>query len=252
MPAAIDAQCVCKTYPGGGRGLADFSLSVGEGEAFGFLGPNGAGKTTFIKILLGLSRADAGTVRVLGRDPGETAVRARIGYLPEVAQYYEFLSARELLAFYGRLSGLAARQVRERTGPLLELVGLSEAADRPLATFSKGMLQRAGLAQALLHEPDLLIFDEPATGLDPLARLQIRDIILRQRQAGRTVFFSSHELSEVEMVCDRVGIVKDGVLKWCGPTREVAGDGERNLERLFLEVIGAGPGALTAPESLRL
>lgn len=233
----IVLEQVSKNYPGGVAGLRDFSLTVKAGEIFGFLGPNGAGKTTTIKMLLGFFPPSAGVVRVFGEDPARPAARRRLGYLPEVAQYYGFLTPRELLRFYGRVCNLPAAFITRRTAELLALVGLEAAADRPMKTFSKGMQQRAGIAQALLHDPDLLILDEPMTGLDPLARAQLRDVILAQRQAGKTVFFSSHELSEAEMICDRVGILKEGRLLWSGPTRELAGDGQGNLERIFLKLI---------------
>ncbi|MFA5203843.1 MAG: ABC transporter ATP-binding protein [Lentisphaeria bacterium] len=232
---------LAKDYPGGVAALRGLSLTVRPGEIFGFLGPNGAGKTTTIKMLLGFFPPSAGTVRVFGEDPQRPAARRRLGYLPEVAQYYGFLTPRELLRFYGRVCNLPAAQIARRSAELLALTGLEAAADRPMKTFSKGMQQRAGIAQALLHDPDLLVLDEPMTGLDPLARAQCRDIILAQRQAGKTVFFSSHELSEAEMVCDRVGILKDGRLLWCGPTREIAGDGQGNLERVFLKLINQAP-----------
>ena len=233
----IVLEQLSKDYPGGIAGLRDFSLTVKAGEVFGLLGPNGAGKTTTIKMLLGFFPPSAGVVRVFGDDPARPETRRRLGYLPEVAQYYGFLTPRELLRFYGRVCNLPAELITRRTAELLALVGLEAAADRPMKTFSKGMQQRAGIAQALLHDPDLLILDEPMTGLDPLARAQFREVILAQRQAGKTVFFSSHELSEAEMICDRVGILKAGRLLWCGPTRDLAGDGQGNLERIFLKLI---------------
>ncbi len=235
--AAIEINGISKTYPDGTKALRDFSLRVSAGEILGFLGPNGAGKTTTIKILLGFLPPTSGTVRVLGGDPRDPKTRERIGYLPETANYYPFMTPEELLRFYGRLSGLAADQLRRRIPEMLDLVGLSQAAGRRLGRFSKGMLQRAGIAQALLHDPDVLILDEPMTGLDPPARLQMREIILNLKQRGKTVFFSSHELSETELVCDRVAILRQGEALWVGATREVAGDGERNLERIFLKMI---------------
>ena len=241
MTDAITITDVSKAYPGGQQALDGFSLSVQPGEIFGFLGPNGAGKTTTIKILLGLLEPDDGNVSVLGGDPRLPATRRRIGYMPEVAYYYGFLTARELLRFYGRICGLRADVIRSRSAALLHLVGLDAAADRPLKNYSKGMMQRAGIAQALLHDPDLLILDEPLTGLDPLARIQLRDGIVQLRQQGKTVFFSSHELSEAELICDRVGILKQGRLCWAGPLREVAGDGQANLERVFLTFLRDDP-----------
>lgn len=239
MGAVIEVSDVSKLYPGGVQALKGFSLKVQPGEVFGFLGTNGAGKTTTIKMLLGFMPPTSGAIRVLDGDPLNPETRRRIGYLPEVANYYGFLNVRELLWFYGQICGMSSAAIRTRTDELVELVGLTAVCKRPLRTFSKGMLQRAGIAQALLHDPELLILDEPMTGLDPLARAQMRDIILAQRQRGKTVFFSSHELSEAEVICDRVGIMRQGSLCWCGPTREVAGDGQGNLERIFLKLIGA-------------
>ncbi|MFA4944562.1 MAG: ABC transporter ATP-binding protein [Lentisphaeria bacterium] len=238
---AIALQEVGKTYANGQAAVRRLSLTVRSGEIFGFLGPNGAGKTTTIKMLLGFFPPDAGKVAVLGGDPRDPAVRRRLGYMPETAWYYPFLNVVELLRFYGGLCGMGRTAIRARTAELLRLVGLEAAARRPLREYSKGMLQRAGLAQALLHEPELLILDEPLTGLDPLARIQLRDILLMLKRQGRTVFFSSHELSEAELVCDRVAILRQGELAWCGACREVAGDGRQNLERIFLNMIGAAP-----------
>lgn len=219
------------------RAVNGFSLAVEKGEILGFLGVNGAGKTTTIKLLLGFFPPDEGTVSVFGGDPREPATRRRIGYMPETAYYYPYLNVRELLALYGGLCGMSRRDIRERSNVLIERVGLQEAGGRLLKTYSKGMLQRAGIAQALLHDPDVLILDEPFTGLDPLARIQFRDLILELRRQGKTVFFSSHELSEAELICDRVAILKQGALVWCGTMREVAGDGRQNLERIFLRIL---------------
>ena len=216
------------------------TLSLGRGKIMGFLGANGAGKTTTIKMLLGLIRPTSGMVEVLGGDPADEKVRAKIGYMPEIATYYPYLTARELLAFYGGICGMDGKTVRIRTGELIEMVGLADAAKRPLKTYSKGMLQRAGIAQALLNDPDLLILDEPFTGLDPLARIHFRDLMHRLREQGKTIFFSSHELGETELLCDEVAIMKSGRAVYQGPVRQLAGDGEKNLERLFLDVLGKG------------
>ncbi len=240
---AVRIESVTKLYAGAGRPALDgLDLAVQRGEVFGFLGPNGAGKTTTIKMILGFFAPTSGSVRVLDGDPQDPATRRRIGYMPEVANYYGYLSACELLAFYGRLCGMAPEAIRRRSGELLELVGLQDAGKKPLRLFSKGMMQRAGIAQALLHDPELLILDEPLTGLDPLARIQLRDIIVMLRKQGRTVFFSSHELSEAELICDRIGILKDGRLCCCGGIAEVAGDGAGNLERIFLRHIQEAKG----------
>ena len=220
--------------------VSGLSLSLQKGEILGFLGTNGAGKTTTIKMLTGLLTPTEGTVRVLGGDPTDPDVRRRLGYMPEMACYYPYLNARELLSFYGGICGLDARTIRERGEGLLERVGLSEAAKRPLKTYSKGMLQRAGVAQALLADPDLLILDEPFTGLDPLARIQFRELMRELRDEGKSIFFSSHELGETELLCDKVAIMKKGRCVSQGPVKDLAGDGGENLERLFLRVLGEG------------
>jgi len=219
------------------RAVDGLSLALRQGEILGFLGTNGAGKTTTIKMLLGFFRPDAGSVSVLGGDPCEPATRRKIGYMPETAYYYPYLTVRELLKLYGGLCGMSPSDIRSRSEELVARVGLEAAGDRLLRHYSKGMLQRAGIAQALLHDPDLLILDEPFTGLDPLARIQFRDLILELKKRGKTVFFSSHELSEAELICDRVAILKQGSLVWSGSVSEVAGDGEQNLERLFLRML---------------
>ena len=219
------------------KAVDGLSLSLAPGEIVGFLGTNGAGKTTTIKMITGLLRPDAGEVSVFGGDPSDPAVRARIGYMPEVATYYPYLNARELLAFYGGICGLDAKAVRDRTDSLLESVGLADAAKRPLRTYSKGMLQRAGIAQALLNDPDLLVLDEPFTGLDPLARIHFRELLRSLREKGKAVFFSSHELGETELLCDRVAIMKKGRCVYQGPVKDLAGDGASNLERLFLRTL---------------
>lgn len=240
----VSLEGVSKAF-GSVRAVNGLSLAVREGEILGFLGVNGAGKTTTIKLLLGFFPPDEGVVSVFGADPRVAATRRRIGYMPETAYYYPYLNVRELLALYGGLCGMSAREIRERSEMLIERVGLTDAAGRLLRTYSKGMLQRAGIAQALLHDPDLLILDEPFTGLDPLARIQFRDLILELRRQGKTVFFSSHELSEAELICDRVAILKQGAQVWCGTMREVAGDGQQNLERIFLRILKGDAGGMS-------
>ena len=222
----------------GVNAVDDLSLKLNAGEVMGFLGTNGAGKTTTIKMMLGLLAPTSGIVKVLGGDPSDPRVRAHIGYMPEVATYYPYLNARELLAFYGGIYGLDAKTVRLRTDSLLESVGLADAAKRPLKTYSKGMLQRAGIAQALLNDPDLLVLDEPFTGLDPLARIHFRELLRNLKERGKTIFFSSHELGETELLCDRVAIMKKGHCVYHGPVKDIAGDGATNLERLFLKTLG--------------
>jgi ABC-2 type transport system ATP-binding protein len=237
----VEIQEVSKSF-GSLHAVNGLSLSIRPGEILGFLGTNGAGKTTTIKMLLGFFRPDSGRLSVWGGDPCEAATRRRIGYMPETAYYYPYLNVRELLALYGGLCGMSKPQIREASERLIVRVGLAEAGSRLLRHYSKGMLQRAGIAQALLHDPDLLILDEPFTGLDPLARIQFRDLILELKQRGKTVFFSSHELSEAELICDRVAILKQGSLVWCGTVRDVAGDGQQNLERIFLKMLGGTEG----------
>ena len=192
--------------------VSDLSLQVREGEVFGFLGPNGAGKTTAIKMLLALVEPTAGTGRVLGAPLGDRAARARIGFLPEHFRFHDTLTATELLRFHGRLYGLRGGSLDARIDRLLTRVDLVDAADRPLRGYSKGMLQRAGLAQALLNDPRLVFLDEPTSGLDPLGRLLVRGIIDELRAGGATVFLNSHLLGEVEATCDRVAFVKRGRL----------------------------------------
>ena len=237
MNSVVEIRGVSRQF-GDVMAVDNLTLSLGTGEIMGFLGANGVGKTTTIKMLLGLIRPSSGTVSVLGGDPSDPKVRAKIGYMPEIAYYYPYLNARELLAFYGGLCGMDGKTIRARTDELLETVGLADAAKRPLKTYSKGMLQRAGIAQALLHNPDLLVLDEPFTGLDPLARIHFRELMHRLREQGKSIFFSSHELGETELLCDKVAILKAGRAVYQGPVRQLAGDGEKNLERLFLEVIG--------------
>lgn len=222
------------------KAVENLTLSLGKGEVTGFLGTNGAGKTTTIKMLIGLIRPTSGTVRLLGGDPSDAAARARIGYMPEMAYYYPYLNVRELLSFYGGICGMDKKTVRSRTDELLEEVELTGAAKRPLKEYSKGMLQRAGIAQALLSDPDLLILDEPFTGLDPLARIHFRELLKRLRGKGKSIFFSSHELGETELLCDNVAIMKQGHCIYHGPVSQLAGDGGGNLERLFLDVLEKG------------
>jgi len=190
--------------------VADLSLSVARGEVFGFLGPNGAGKTTSIKMLLALIEPSGGTGQVLGQPLGDRLTRARIGFLPEHFRFHDVLTGREFLRFHGRLYGLRGADLDARIDALLVRVDLVDAADRPLRGYSKGMLQRAGLAQALINDPELVFLDEPTSGLDPLGRLLVRDIIGELRERGATVFLNSHLLGEVEATCDRVAFVKQG------------------------------------------
>ena len=190
--------------------LRDVTLNVRRGEVYGFLGPNGAGKTTSMKCLLGLLRPDRGKIEIFGQPGSEPAAREKLGYLPEHPYFYPHLTGRELIDYFGRLFGIPAAERRRRTDELLARVGMQERADQPLRQFSKGMMQRIGLAQALINEPELVILDEPMSGLDPVGRREIKDIILSLRDAGTTVFFSSHILADAEALCDRVGLLFNG------------------------------------------
>ena len=190
--------------------VADLSITVGRGEVFGFLGPNGAGKTTSLKMLLGLIAPSAGGGTLLGRPLGDRAARARVGFLPEHFRFQDWLTGRELLVFHGRLYGLSGRALHAKADALLARVDLTDAADRPIKGYSKGMTQRIGLAQALLNDPEVVFLDEPTSGLDPLGRLLVRDVIRELRAGGTSVFLNSHLLGEVEATCDRVVFVKQG------------------------------------------
>jgi ABC-2 type transport system ATP-binding protein len=218
--------------------VKNLCLSVRSGEVFGFLGPNGAGKTTTMNVLLGFVNATGGDAFLFGTNVREPIARQRIGYLPELTYYYKFLSAEELLRFYAKIFGIPKAETERRIDAVLKLVELEGARKRPIKTYSKGMQQRAGLAQALINDPDLLILDEPTSGLDPIGRMKVRQIIQRLKDEGKTVFFSSHELGEVETVCDRVAILHQGELKVEGRVSELAQQHQCNLEKLFLRVIG--------------
>ena len=217
--------------------LHGLDLEVRAGEVFGFLGPNGAGKTTTMNVLLGFTQPTGGTAKLFGIDVRQPIARQRIGYLPEMTYYYKFLSAEEILRFYAKIFGIVRGEADKRIAALLKLVELEHAAKRPIKSYSKGMQQRVGLAQALINNPDLLILDEPTSGLDPLGRMKVREIIQRLKNEGKTVFFSSHELGEVETICDRVAIVHQGELKAVGTVAEIS-HGHENLEKAFLKIVG--------------
>jgi len=219
--------------------LAGLSLSVRRGEIYGFLGPNGAGKTVTLKILLGLMRPTSGTAELLGKPIGDVEVRRRIGFLPESPYFYDYLTAVEFLLFYGHLAGLDRALLGRRVTQLLDMVGLAEARTRQLREFSKGMLQRIGLAQALIHDPELVILDEPMSGLDPLGRKHARDLILGLRDQGKTVFFSTHIIPDVEMICDRVGIIVKGKLLAAGRVDELVSNGHTQSVEIVCEGINA-------------
>jgi ABC-2 type transport system ATP-binding protein len=206
------------------------SLEVRRGEIFGFLGPNGAGKTTTIKMLAGLVAPTRGTMEIFGsRIPAPDAM-ARVGFLPENAYVHPYLTPREFVTLCGRLSGLSGSHLRARVVSVIERVGIAEAIDRPARSLSKGMLQRAALAATLVHDPELLILDEPMSGLDPVGRKEVRDLIVEERHRGRTVFFSSHILTDVEMLCDRVSIMRKGAVVVSGSLSELLAEGKRRSE----------------------
>ena len=219
--------------------LKGLNLAVNPGEVFGFLGPNGAGKTTTMNVLLGFVNATAGDAWLFGVNVREPIARQRIGYLPEQTYYYKFLTAEEILRFYAKIFQIPKAQVEQRIDAVLKLVELEHARKRQIKTYSKGMQQRVGLAQALINNPDLLILDEPTSGLDPVGRMKVREIIQRLKSEGKTVFFSSHELGEVETVCDRVAILSQGELKAEGKVNELVHAYKLgNLEQVFLKIIG--------------
>jgi ABC-2 type transport system ATP-binding protein len=221
------------------RALNSLNLEVKRGEVFGLLGPNGAGKTTTLKLLFRLVFPTSGSARILGKELNDVSMHQRVGYLPENPYFYEHLSPEELLHYSGRLFGLGHDAVRRRTVQLLERVGLTEARHTPLRRFSKGMVQRAGIAQALINDPDVVFLDEPMSGLDPVGRREVRDLILQLRQEDKTVFFSTHILSDAEALCDRVAILNSGKLQGCGELTQILSLGA-SLTELTLENPPAG------------
>jgi ABC-2 type transport system ATP-binding protein len=217
------------------------NLQVRSGEVFGFLGPNGAGKTTTMNVLLGFVNATSGSASIFGVDVRQPIARQRIGYLPELTYYYKFLNTEELLRFYASIFRIPRSEREKRIDAILKLVELEAARKRLIKTYSKGMQQRVGLAQALINDPDLLILDEPTSGLDPLGRMKVRQIIQRLKEQGKTVFFSSHELGEVETICDRVAILHQGRLLMEGRVDDLVKQYQCNLEHIFLKIIGFQP-----------
>src|SRR6478672_7484305 len=220
--AAIEILGLEKTYTVGfwrkkpKQALRPLHLKVQEGEIFGLLGPNGAGKTTTLKLLLGLVFPTAGSARILGMEVNDPRMKAQIGFLPEQPYFYDYLTARELLEYYGQLSGVVAKERSRKVNQVLERVGLPDAAGTQLRKFSKGMLQRVGIAQAILHDPKVVFFDEPMSGLDPMGRREVRDLMEQLKHEGKTVFFSTHILSDAEALCDRVAIIHQGELRGVG------------------------------------
>jgi len=210
--------------------LRPLHLTVNEGEIFGFLGPNGAGKTTTLKLLMGLVYPTGGSARILGLEINDPLVKAQIGFLPEQPYFYDYLTATELLEYYAQLSGVASKDRRRRVREVLGQVGLPDAGGVQLRKFSKGMLQRVGIAQAILHDPKVLFFDEPMSGLDPMGRREVRDLMEQLKQRGKTVFFSTHILSDAESLCDRVAIIHHGELRGVGAVADLTSSLEEKVE----------------------
>jgi ABC-2 type transport system ATP-binding protein len=237
--AAIEIFGLEKTYMVGfwrkrpKRALHPLHLTIEEGEIFGFLGPNGAGKTTTLKLLMGLIFPSGGSARILGHEWTDPEVKAQIGFLPEQPYFYDYLTAHELLNYYGQLSGVAAKERKRRVEAVLQRVGLTDVKGVQLRKFSKGMLQRAGIAQAILHDPRLVFFDEPMSGLDPMGRREVRDLMEQLKQAGKTVFFSTHILSDAEALCDRVAIIHKGELRSVGAVADLTSSIQGKVEVIW-------------------
>ncbi|HXZ34045.1 MAG TPA: ABC transporter ATP-binding protein [Terriglobales bacterium] len=237
--AAIEILGLEKTYTVGfwrkrsQRALRPLHLSVEEGEIFGFLGPNGAGKTTTLKLLMGLVFPTGGSARILGKEINDPWVKAQIGFLPEQPYFYDYLTANELLEYYAQLSGVDATERRQKVRDVLQRVGLRDTGSTQLRKFSKGMLQRVGIAQAIVHDPKVLFFDEPMSGLDPMGRREVRDLMEELKQRGKTVFFSTHILSDAESLCDRVAIIHQGQLQGVGAVADLTSSLEGQVEIIW-------------------
>lgn len=236
---AIEIDGLSKEYPFGflnlkkKRSLENLTMQVEAGEVFGFLGPNGAGKSTTIKLLMRLIFPTSGTARILGKSIDDERMHERIGYLPEQPYFYDYLTATEVLEYFARFHQMTEADRHERVAKMLKKVGLETAKKIQLRKYSKGMLQRVGLAQAILHDPEVVVLDEPMSGLDPLGRREVRDIILELKRAGKTVLFSTHILTDAEMLCDRVGVIVGGKLRGVGTPREIVGIQTQGMEILF-------------------
>src|SRR5713226_3879692 len=247
--AAIEILGLEKTYSVGfwrkrpKCALKPLHLAVEEGEIFGFLGPNDAGKTTTLKMLVGLAFPSGGTARILGMGLDDPKMKAQIGFLPEQPYFYDYLTAGELLKYYGQLSGVDAKQLSSKVDEVLARVGLKDAANVQLRKFSKGMLQRAGIAQAILHDPKVVFLDEPMSGLDPMGRREVRNLIEELKGEGKTVFFSTHILSDAEALCDRVAIIHQGQLRGVGAVADLTASVHSKIEIVWR---GPAPGAIKA------
>jgi ABC-2 type transport system ATP-binding protein len=224
--------------------LDGFSLDIEKGEVFGFLGPNGAGKSTALKMLLNFIYPDKGSISLMGRSVSDSRARGLVGYLPENPYFYDYLTAEEILWFGGKASGLPKNSIRERSKMLLHRMGLQAASKRPLRTYSKGMVQRAGLALALVHDPEVVVLDEPMSGLDPIGRKLVGDLILELKSQGKTVFFSSHILTDIERFCDRAGIIVGGRLRLVGGLSELLKE-EGTLENVFMREVQTAEGGVS-------
>jgi ABC-2 type transport system ATP-binding protein len=248
--AAIEILGLEKTFTVGfwhkrpKRALHPLHLAIQDGEIFGFLGPNGAGKTTTLKMLMGLVFPSGGSARILGMELDDPRMKAQIGFLPEQPYFYDYLTARELLTYYGQLSGVDSRELSHKVNSTLERVGLRDATNVQLRRFSKGMLQRAGIAQAILHDPKVVFLDEPMSGLDPMGRREVRSLIEQLKGEGKTVFFSTHILSDAEALCDRVAVINLGQLRGVGAVAELT-SGVRGK----VEIVWQGTGVPTAIKS---
>lgn len=242
---AIDLRHVAKTYRGKVMALRGIDMQVHRGEVFGLLGPNGAGKSTLVKIMMTVIRPTQADGTVLGKPVGHKPTLARVGYLPENHRFPRYLTGRQTLHFFGALSGMPRAARKRRSAELLETVGMSEWADRPVATYSKGMMQRVGLAQALANDPDLVLLDEPTDGVDPVGRREIRDVLSAVRAQGKTVFINSHMLSELEMICDRVAILLGGMVARQGTMDDLAAA----KQRYEVEFIPSN-GAIASPKEV--
>lgn len=251
MTAALEIQGLAKSYPVGfwrktlKPALLPLQLTIHEGETFGFLGPNGAGKTTTLKLLMGIIFPTAGSAQILGRHFLDPEVKRQIGFLPEQPYFYDYLSAPELLDYYAELSGVSAQDRQRRIPALLERVGLNDVGNKQLRKFSKGMLQRVGIAQAIIHEPKIVFLDEPMSGLDPTGRREIRELIQALKDEGKTVFFSTHILSDAESLCDRVAVIHKGELRGIGVVEDLK---SRSADKT--EVVWQGAHALNAVSGL--
>lgn len=239
MNSAIEILGLEKTYAVGflrkqpRYALRPLNLTVEEGEIFGFLGPNGAGKTTTLKLLMGLIFPTAGSARILGLEVNDPRMKAQIGFLPEQPYFYDYLTARELLEYYGQLSGIDPKQMAKQVSDVLDRVGLPGVGGVQLRKFSKGMLQRVGIAQAILHDPKVVFLDEPMSGLDPMGRREVRDLMAQLKQEGKTVFFSTHILSDAEALCDRVAIIHQGELRGVGAVADLTSSIHGKVEMVW-------------------